>query len=323
MNRAANVILVAHCEGVGDSVLSIPFLSLVSQAFQLHDLYLLTGRGRRDLFLGLKRVHVIQSHEVEEIETVLSWPLDIVFDLGTGTEHVTDWLAVPELAYRVYVGFCKPKKIRDEVAVPRLPRIPRWKQFILLLSSLGIPVDGQPECPFAISQQSKSYAEMLLSGPPSLPLIAIAPGASCDERKRWPVEHFAAVVRELHSRSPAAFALIGSREDMPLGNAIADRLDFEIDNLMGLTTLGSVAHILSSSQLLVANDNGIMHLGGLLSTPTLGLFGPSDPMTWHPMGSRSMILKAPSDDISDISPSSVVRACTDLLGWQGGQSLRS
>lgn len=315
MNTKRQRLLVVHFEGVGDNVLSIPFLSLVRKVFTSHDLYLLVGQGRRALFIGLDGYEIIETPESTDVRRVLSLDYEIVFDLGTGPWHITRRIKGAELRYRTYIGFAKPASIPREVVVHRSSTIPMWRQFVSLLSALGVSVQCKPERPFAISDFSKQYAEMLLDLKPDLPLICIAPGAASDSRKRWSPENFASVTRKLHTLRPCRFVLLGAQYEMSIGEAIVSYLDFEIDNLMGLTTLGCVAYILQRCDLLVTNDNGLLHLGGLLDIPTIGLFGPTSSLKWHPLGDRSRVLTSTSNDVNDIEPASVTEVCAHLMGW--------
>jgi len=117
----------------------------------------------------------------------------------------------------------------------------------------------------------------------------------------------------LNAKRPLHFVLVGEPFEMELGDTIAALAEVEIDNLMGLTTLGSFVHIVKNSRLVVANDNGAMHLGGLLNTPTIGLFGPSNPVQYQPLGKKAVVIYAPSGSMTDIDPSSVAAVCLRLL----------
>lgn len=45
-----------------------------------------------------------------------------------------------------------------------------------------------------------------------------------------------------------------------------------------------LAGVLSKVDLFVGHDSGVTHLASLLGTPTVGLFGPTDPTRWSPRG---------------------------------------
>ena len=50
--------------------------------------------------------------------------------------------------------------------------------------------------------------------------------------------------------------------------------------------LGELADWLAGVRLFVGNDSGITHLAAAVGTPTLALFGPTDPAIWAPRGAR-------------------------------------
>jgi heptosyltransferase-2 len=144
-------------------------------------------------------------------------------------------------------------------------------------------------------------------------MICLAPGAGYDQAKRWPPEYFARFIAELHAKRPCRFVLVGDRSEMAIGDAITELVEFQIDNVIGLTTLGCLVQILKQSQLLVSNDNGVMHLGGAVGIPTIGLFGPSNPKVFSPLGSKSTVIAASSGNMTDIGPKYVVKITAELM----------
>ncbi|MFZ5865274.1 MAG: glycosyltransferase family 9 protein [Thermodesulfobacteriota bacterium] len=291
----------------------MPLLSVISHAFPDHEHYLWLSPGQGDLFFGWNGFHVLEVGDEEVTRFVLSKYHELVFDLGTSTGHLTDWIYQGELKYGAYIGFTKPNSIPREVAVPRPVALPLWRQFVSLVAPLGIATDGIRQFGIQTSALSESYAEMLLGFHTELPLVCLAPGASCDGLKRWPPECFAAFMKQLHARRPCRFALVGSRSEVEIGDAIAAAVPFEIDNLIGLTTLGSLAYVLRRSRLLVSNDNGVMHLGGLIGVPTIGLFGPSNPEVYTPLGYRTTLIVSDSGRIIDIDPGYLVEAALEAI----------
>lgn len=58
--------------------------------------------------------------------------------------------------------------------------------------------------------------------------------------------------------------------------------------------LDRIAALLARAARYLGNDSGISHLAGLVGTPTLALFGPSDPLVWRPLGDRVRVLHRPA-----------------------------
>lgn len=58
--------------------------------------------------------------------------------------------------------------------------------------------------------------------------------------------------------------------------------------------LDRLAALLERADVYVGNDSGVTHLAGLVGTPGVALFGPTDPEVWGPLGGRIRVLAAPS-----------------------------
>jgi heptosyltransferase-3 len=115
-------------------------------------------------------------------------------------------------------------------------------------------------------------------------LAVIHPFAS-SLRKRWPLENFREVARRL--KMPVRWCA-GPEEEL------ADAI--RINNLYDL------ACWLARARVYIGNDSGISHLAAAVGTPTIVLFGPTDPAVWAPLGSRVLF------PMNKIQPADVVAA---------------
>jgi heptosyltransferase-2 len=61
-------------------------------------------------------------------------------------------------------------------------------------------------------------------------------------------------------------------------------------DLTGATGLMDVVEILRGVDVFIGNDSGLMHLSAALGTPTLGLFGPTNPAWTSPRGRCTSVL---------------------------------
>jgi ADP-heptose:LPS heptosyltransferase len=62
----------------------------------------------------------------------------------------------------------------------------------------------------------------------------------------------------------------------------------------GATDLVGLAALLSACDLVITNDTGPMHLAGAVGTPTVTLWGPSDPAEVCPVGARDVRISGES-----------------------------
>jgi len=58
------------------------------------------------------------------------------------------------------------------------------------------------------------------------------------------------------------------------------------------TSVGTGAALIAAAERFLCNDTGVMHVAGAVGTPTLALFGPTDPELWKPPGDHVVALAA-------------------------------
>ena len=73
-----------------------------------------------------------------------------------------------------------------------------------------------------------------------------------------------------------------------------------------------VAALISKSDLFISNDTGIMHVAGTTETPQISIFGPTNPLTWAPIGNNKYFVQK-SELIDDVSVQDVLDLCKIVL----------
>jgi heptosyltransferase-2 len=124
----------------------------------------------------------------------------------------------------------------------------------------------------------------------SAPVVCICPGAEYGPAKRWPVEHFAQLARQLRHDGFQVW-IIGSNKDRDLGAEIAQHADGAATDLTGHTTHDQVVDLLSCAHHVVSNDSGLMHVAAALGVSLVALYGSSSPTFTPPLSARAHILK--------------------------------
>lgn len=130
-----------------------------------------------------------------------------------------------------------------------------------------------------------AFADEVLGSPgqmdPHRPLVAIHPGSGgWSLARRWDLDRFAAVADALAERHGARIVLVGARADHV--SEVAARMEAEPINLEGRTTVGQLAAVLRRCTLFIGADSGIMHVAAAAGTPTVAIFGPTNPLAWGP-----------------------------------------
>jgi ADP-heptose:LPS heptosyltransferase len=167
------------------------------------------------------------------------------------------------------------------------------------------------------------------------PLVAVhAPGGR--EIKQWPPDRFAEVATRLAVEDGARILLTGGAADRTLVTGVADAIGSRASTFVldGDLPLPVVAAVLAECALVVTGDTGPMHLAAATETPVVGIFGPSDPARYAPLGAKSRVVridlwcspcnrirKPPErcvghtpDCLDGVTVSQVIAAARDLLG---------
>lgn len=142
--------------------------------------------------------------------------------------------------------------------------------------------------PFPQSADSESWVDQLVHKT-SVPFAIINPGAGWGA-KRWPVDRYAMLVRNLgnHGISSLVNAGPGEKELAQAacgGNEKYARvIECTLQQLIALTRRAS---------LFVGGDTGPLHLASALDIPVVAIFGPTDPARNGPYGGQFAMLRSP------------------------------
>lgn len=111
--------------------------------------------------------------------------------------------------------------------------------------------------------------------------IAIHPGSGADV-KLWPVNHWREIARRLTDGGHSV-VVTGSQSEADMAQRIADGLP-GVSSIAGQSSLGVLVALLGKAELVAGPDCGPLHLAVACKTPTIHLFGPSDPAKFGPWG---------------------------------------
>ncbi len=120
------------------------------------------------------------------------------------------------------------------------------------------------------------------------PLIGLNPGAATTYR-RWPRNNFAILGDRLRKAYHAHIIITTGPQEGELAVQIADQMRFS-PVIVNDTTPMQLAALLQRCHLYISNDTGPMHLSTAVKTPTIALFGASNPLQWGPpWGSHKIV----------------------------------
>jgi heptosyltransferase-1 len=171
---------------------------------------------------------------------------------------------------------------------------------------------------------AEAWADSILPRHAAHPAVLINPGAGWGA-KRWPVERYTAVARELIRRGVRVMVNTGPGEE-PLAQAIAAGTDGGATPLT--CSLAQLIALTRRVSLVIAGDTGPLHLACALGRPVVGIYGPTDPRRNGPFGVPFRVLRspesrrdhtrhaAPEAGLLTIQPEDVLQAAEELLGGE-------
>ncbi|MBX3132803.1 MAG: glycosyltransferase family 9 protein [Gemmatimonadaceae bacterium] len=125
--------------------------------------------------------------------------------------------------------------------------------------------------------------------------VTLAPGGARNllrdnPLRRWPVESWAALARELKAAN-CELTIIGAASDRAEADVVLAAVPDARDEV-GKQDLDALLAELASSDVLVTHDSGPMHLAQLTRTPVVALFGPTSPTQFVAPGADVTVLSA-------------------------------
>jgi heptosyltransferase-1 len=234
------------------------------------------------------------------------------------------------------VGFANAREgsrftYTQKVRVPDADRIHAVERYWRVAESLGC--DGPKVFHVPVSAEAKAWAARELADLPR-PLLAFAVGSRW-LTKRWPTGHFAELAARAQSQFGASCVFVGVADDSPLSLGVMAKLRGPSRDLCGKTALPQLAALLASSDAMIANDTGPLHLAAALGRPCVApytctkvaLHGPFGSMTGGvetsvPCGG-SYLKACPNNMVCmpDLTPDRLwVRLAEVLTRWRSSRS---
>lgn len=108
--------------------------------------------------------------------------------------------------------------------------------------------------------------------------------------KCWPAVYFSKLANLLQDKANAEIIILGGPGDIPLVEKIVSGISRPVINLAGRTSLKELAAVVQKSHLFIGGDTGPLHIAAAVGTPTISLFGPTDPRIYAPLGKKHMAI---------------------------------
>lgn len=179
------------------------------------------------------------------------------------------------------------------------------KSFVALVDALDRPAGERPmtkrvirddeirlvpraEDPVAMAALRARIDDLLPAGlQPGAPLLLINPHASdLLPQRRWPLDHFARLIRQVLVLRPELAVLItGAATDAAMAGRLCRMIeDPRVIDLSGRVEIAGLPTLYRLARAMVTNDSGPAHFAAVAGLPTVVLYGPETPALYAPLG---------------------------------------
>lgn len=309
--RPRRILLVRQHNQMGDMVCATPCFRAVRQTWPQAETALVTAPVNRQvvahnphldrLFLFEQRLWRRPAALAAFLGDIRAWQPDLAIVLTSVSFSATSaFLGLWSGARHVIGGDGRPfgSRVSDAFSLT-LPSSPELDchavdHSLAPLAAVGITTDDRSTVVVPSPEQQAQALQVRAELLPEGPYWALHPGAG-KKQNVWPPERFARVAEAVSAQGTPVLVLHGPADREALdGFQAALKADPAGAPVVVAPALpvGTGAALIAGAQRFLCNDTGVMHVAGAVGTPTLALFGPTDPALWAPPGDHVVALKA-------------------------------
>ncbi len=308
MKLAAKKILVMRYRFIGDTVLTVPFLRNLREAFPAARIDLMLEPFSGQVIEGCPYVDRVVPFEFKTIHTYSAaakrgkmagylhyWKLirDERYDAAFVLKRsLSSALLVRLAGVPCRIGFATEGRgilLTDRVAYRQDQH--EVQNFLDCLRVLSAPVTNTALELWPTPEHDKKAAALMAeAGWKKDELKVVIHAAASLPAKQWPLDRFAAVMTVLRDQHHARFVYTGSAGDAELYRGIEKLGPFNGLDLCGVTNVRENLSVYKNMDLFFGVDSGPMHMAAAVGVPVVALFGPTDERKWGPWGTGHTVI---------------------------------
>lgn len=305
-------ILIVKLSAIGDVVHTLPSLAALRKLYPDAHITWVIEKDSADIIEGhpyldriivsrrkswvgnLKRLHEVRK-TIDEIASFIATLRDRKYDLVvdfhgllksslivflSGGRRKLGYDSMQELS-----GLFLDEKIYEDMDKHAVDR------YLDLPCHLGADI-GKPEFAIHIGEENRNRVDSLLKESGigvEDSFVSVNPVAFWDT-KLWENGKFARLCDRITEELKMKVVFTGGRNQKTV-KRIRSLMKFPSVNLAGRTTLRDLAYLYALSTLVITTDSGPMHISAAVGTPTVALFGPTDPARTGPYGEGHTVIR--------------------------------
>ena len=289
-NSISSVLLI-KLRAIGEVLLSTPVIENLKRQFPHLQIDFLCEEFASDVVRGNPYLNSVltfnkkSDSSLDLIQKVRSRRYNVVIDLfgNPRTALVTRLSGAP---YRIGFPFRGRRYAYTDYVNPRGGEVHNVDFNLDVLRKFEIPIFTQQPL-FPIDERSEEIARQWIAAEnlDGRELIGINPSGGWIT-KRWGLDSFAQLINEIGRDRQVSVLLFWGPGEFEDVSAIRDKTSVPV-HCIPATSLKEMGALLKHCSYLISNDSGPMHIAASLGVPTLGIYGPTNPILQGPYGPRN------------------------------------
>jgi heptosyltransferase II len=315
-------ILVIRYRFIGDTILTVPFLRNLRYAYPQAQIDVLVGPQSGQVLNGCPYINQLIEFDTTRFHK---------YDRGSGKKksflsyawqlrkaHYDTAFVLKRSLSSALLSFLIGARDRIGYSIPGrdffLTKTAKWDQnkhevdsTLDVLACASIPIKDRHLEAWISNDESVEIRKLvpeLVSGHKHVLIHA----AAAHPDKLYPIESWAEIVSKLLNNFGLKSVFTGAENDREYYERLSDLAKVECLNLAGKLSLRQSMSLYKEMQFSICVDSGPAHLSASVGTPTLAIFGPTDPVRWRPYGDQD---DAIYDDTLECRPCHYIKTCTD------------
>jgi predicted lipopolysaccharide heptosyltransferase III len=297
-------VLLIQLGDIGDMVLTMPAFQALRRHFPDNELIACVREHARELAEDCpwidrvisvdkkrRRLRSELAYQIRFLSDLLKPRFSLAIDLRTGSRGaIAAFLSGapyrigrfadggPSWRNRLFTHLVRP----ENEALQYAP-----EHHLNILAPLGLQMENSlPTLIIPEFKRKRAHAILREAGiADKRPIAALHP-FSLWHYKEWQPSEWVSLIRYLTSRRGFSVIVTGSLAERVRAEELTKGFRGQAFNLAGKTSIGELPAILHESNLFVGVDTAALHMAGAVGVPTVGIFGPSSPVSWAPRGDR-------------------------------------
>jgi heptosyltransferase-2 len=294
----AERILVIRYRFIGDTILTVPFLRNLRAAYPLAKIDILVGPQSGQVLAGCPYIDELiefdttRFHKYDRGSKAKKHFLSYVWQLrrkSYDTAFVLKRsLSSALLSYLIgaknRIGYGMPgRNFLLTRSVPWDAHKHEVSSTLDVLKAAGIPVTDD-DLEAWISEEELAEVDEIAPQLKNTSQCYLVHAAAAHPDKVYPIESWSQILHSLYEQARLTPVFTGAESDYQLYERLSVESGVNCINLAGRLTLRQSMAVYKKLRFAICVDSGPAHMSAAVGTPTLAIFGPTDPVRWRPFG---------------------------------------